>query len=355
MKNLITYTIAALLLIATVKSTNAQYNQGFESGFYPANFSGNGFTQSGEKYKSGSYSAKSASNSNPGSKNYLVMENLTFGTNVSVSFSYTSEIGKSATLLIYIKRISSDVEDSSFIGKLSASCDRWNTYEIIIPEKFENSNGNFIYLMVEQESNSSLSENYVYIDDITSDSPLPVLMESFTFTKKLSDVTLYWKTTYEQNNRGFEIERLTNNNWNNIGFISANSTKSYSYTDNRLQPGKYTYRLKQIDYNGNYEIFNLNSIITIENPTKYTLSQNYPNPFNPSTTIEFSLAQSGKVSLKIYDVTGREFSTELNNMQLEAGNHQIKFDRCNLSSGVYFYTLYVNGKSIDTKKMVLTK
>lgn len=85
----------------------------------------------------------------------------------------------------------------------------------------------------------------------------------------------------------------------------------------------------------------------------YTLSQNYPNPFNPSTTINFSLKKSGFVSLKIYDITGREIS-ELVNDELLSGSYELIFDASNLSSGVYFYTIKA-GEFVQTKQMILTK
>lgn len=82
----------------------------------------------------------------------------------------------------------------------------------------------------------------------------------------------------------------------------------------------------------------------INNIPGLTLYQNYPNPFNPSTTIEFLLPQSGIVSLKVYDLLGREI-TELINEYKPAGRHKKQFDggQYNLSSGVYFYSLSVDG------------
>lgn len=90
-------------------------------------------------------------------------------------------------------------------------------------------------------------------------------------------------------------------------------------------------------------------------PKGYELKQNYPNPFNPSTTIEFSLPKAGTVSLKIYDISGREYSSEINNMELNAGNFKMNFNGINLASGIYFYSLIVNGANMSTKKFVLIK
>lgn len=88
-------------------------------------------------------------------------------------------------------------------------------------------------------------------------------------------------------------------------------------------------------------------------PADFNLSQNFPNPFNPSTVIGFQLPVGGKVTLKVYDVLGREVKTLMNTFQAP-GNHDVTFDACRLSSGVYFYRL-VSGSYTSTKKMLLMK
>lgn len=90
-------------------------------------------------------------------------------------------------------------------------------------------------------------------------------------------------------------------------------------------------------------------------PTKYTLEQNYPNPFNPTTTIKFSLPKAGIVTMKIYDVAGREVMRLINNQNMSAGYQTQLFNGSMLSSGVYFYSLIVDNNLIATKKMVLVK
>jgi len=127
-------------------------------------------------------------------------------------------------------------------------------------------------------------------------------------------------------------------------------------------------KLKQLSdlaiefYNSNFTI-GVNQIST-EVPTKYSLSQNYPNPFNPTTKIKFDIAKfpsiggvpegrSGLVSVKVYDITGREIRTIVNE-RLQPGTYETTFDGSQLSSGVYFYKLATNGFT-ETKKMVLIK
>jgi hypothetical protein len=88
-------------------------------------------------------------------------------------------------------------------------------------------------------------------------------------------------------------------------------------------------------------------------PTKYELSQNYPNPFNPVTKINFALPKQGFVTLKIYDVLGREVRTLVNEVK-SAGQFSVDFNASEFASGVYFYRLESNGFS-DIKRMMLIK
>jgi len=93
-----------------------------------------------------------------------------------------------------------------------------------------------------------------------------------------------------------------------------------------------------------------------DQPSDYKLSQNYPNPFNPTTTIRFALREAGPVSLKIYDILGREVHTLIDNEPYSQGEHEVTFNASNLSSGVYFYRLSASGgKYHELKKMMLMK
>jgi photosystem II stability/assembly factor-like uncharacterized protein len=90
-------------------------------------------------------------------------------------------------------------------------------------------------------------------------------------------------------------------------------------------------------------------------PDGYFLQQNYPNPFNPVTTIEFALPKSGLVSVKVFDIAGREYFTDVRNLTLNPGSFKMSFDGSELSSGIYFYSLNVDGVSVMTKKMLMIK
>jgi hypothetical protein len=195
----------------------------------------------------------------------------------------------------------------------------------------------------------------------TWNDPLPVELTSFSASVSVNDVTLIWETASEINNSGFSVERKSTGEFEAIGFIPGFGTtaesKSYTFTDIDLQPGNYSYRLKQIDFDGS---FAYSDIVEVEvtAPAEYSLSQNYPNPFNPATTISFNLAFDSKVNLKVFNVLGQEVARLLDS-DLAAGSHTIQFDADNLNSGIYFYKLEAVGSDgteyLDIKKMTLIK
>jgi len=193
---------------------------------------------------------------------------------------------------------------------------------------------------------------------IQGTTPLPVKLSLFNSNVKTNNIFLNWITSEEENNSGFDIERKrVNGEWKKIGFVHGNGTKNsesyYSFEDRNLATGKYHYRLKQIDYNGNYEYFDLEGIVEVGVPSKFNLSQNYPNPFNPVTKINYDLPVSGLVTLTIYDILGKEVTTIVNEFK-EAGYYSVSFDASELTSGVYFYKL-VSGNNSAVKKLVVLK
>lgn len=197
-----------------------------------------------------------------------------------------------------------------------------------------------------------------------SDAPLPVTLESFTYSVASNNVTLKWVTTEEINNAGFEIYRIKDgydlNNpvlWTKIGYVigkgNNTGTTQYSFLDNKLDASKYHYKLKQIDYNGNYTYYTLTDLVDVSLPEKFVVSQNYPNPFNPTTKIDYNIPSNGKVTLRIFDITGKEVST-LVNQEKTAGYYTVSFDASKLSSGNYIYKLEFKENSI-VKILTLVK
>jgi hypothetical protein len=181
---------------------------------------------------------------------------------------------------------------------------------------------------------------------------VPVELSSFTAETGVNKVNLNWSTATETNNLGFEVERkLKNQDWTTIAFVNGSGTtteiQNYSYVDDYSQmpyEGTSLYRLKQIDYNGDFEYSEQLAVNLIFTPSEYYISQNYPNPFNPSTTIKYSLPVESNVKINIYNSLG-EMIEELISKAQSFGNYEVTWNAQNYSSGIYYYSFEVN--SVD--------
>ncbi len=217
----------------------------------------------------------------------------------------------------------------------------------------------------------------------SNSAPLSVTISQFSGTGGREDAELRWQTATEVNNAGWQIERSAlssqqtaasnqqsfppdnggmqtghNSQWSDIALVhgsgSSNAPKQYAYTDAKLIPGHYSYRLKQLDQSGS---FIYSKVIQVEvglAPRVFTLSQNFPNPFNPTTTIQFTLPTDGRVTLRVYDILGREVAMLLDENRRAGEYQQAVFDGSRYSSGVYFAVLRSGGKML-LKKMLLLK
>ena len=189
------------------------------------------------------------------------------------------------------------------------------------------------------------------------DGLVPVELKSFAATSSANDVILNWSTASELNNFGFEVQRsYAGGEFVTAGFVAGygttSETKMYRFVDADLISGNYSYRLKQVDFNGSYSYSDELSV-NVSNPLSFELSQNYPNPFNPSTTINYSIPQSSNVTMKIFNTLGQEVATIIDQYK-EAGVHTINFDASELNSGIYFYKLDT-GLYSEVRKMTLIK
>lgn len=197
-------------------------------------------------------------------------------------------------------------------------------------------------------------------------SGLPVELTSFSAVSSGITVRLDWATATEVENYGFEIERrptmindqLSINNWTKVGFVQGAGTstrpREYQFTDRGLSSGRYLYRLKQIDRDGNFKYSGSVETVVGLMPASFSLGQNFPNPFNPQTAFEFTVPVTGFATLKLYNLLGEEVET-LVNEKVEAGSiHRLNFNASALASGLYFYTLR-SGSFSETKKMVVVK
>ena len=197
-----------------------------------------------------------------------------------------------------------------------------------------------------------------YVVECPADTALPIEMNYFYSDTRDNIAQLHWSTVSESNNSGFEVQRLSADlNWTNLGFVkgAGNSAepRSYSFQDRNLQSGIYNYRLRQIDFNGNFVFFELPEAVMIGVPDSYFLEQNYPNPFNPVTKIVYGIPAAGIVKLKVFDMNGREVKTLINEYR-NAGYYTVKFDAAGLASGAYVYR-FESGDFFSVKKMVYLK
>ncbi len=195
-------------------------------------------------------------------------------------------------------------------------------------------------------------DNYYF-----GDTPTPVELTSFTAISNHGIVELNWETATEINNQGFEIERRTvSSEFRTVGFVegagTVTETRNYSYDDKTADQGINYYRLKQIDFDGTFA-YSDEVEVDVTAPLSFDLAQNYPNPFNPSTSIQFSVPESGNVKLSVYNLVGEEVAVLVNGFN-QAGTFEVTFDASNLSTGVYLYKLQ-SANSVQTKKMMLLK
>ena len=204
---------------------------------------------------------------------------------------------------------------------------------------------------------NSFNNDNIFWDNLCLEYVVPVELASFSADVNGTDAELSWITATETNNQGFDIERASlSQDWETIGFVpgfgTTTESKAYSYVDKKLNSGNYSYRLKQIDFDGS---FSYSDVIEVEvvTPSTFALEQNYPNPFNPSTTIRFSIPVETEVRLSVFNALGQEVA-EIINSRLKEGYHEVDFDAVSMTSGIYFYRLEAD-KFVDVKKMIIIK
>jgi hypothetical protein len=196
-----------------------------------------------------------------------------------------------------------------------------------------------------------------------TNSPLPVDLTSFTVNaQKFGDILLEWYTATEQNCLGFDIERavITNDKsdikWSKINFVAGGgittAPRKYDFVDKNPSGGvKFAYRLKQIDYSGNFKYYDQKEITLALND--FGLYQNYPNPFNPATVIKYQLPVDANVKISLFNSIGEEIKTLVNENK-HAGIYEFQLNASGFASGIYYYRI-VSGNFTDTKKLVILK
>ena len=203
------------------------------------------------------------------------------------------------------------------------------------------------------------------LGDITFcvDSPLPVELTSFDATTDGPDVLLRWETATETNNAGFFVEMAAHDqdvpqsaakDFRQLGFIDGHGTieypQSYQYRVRDLDPGRYTFRLKQIDYDGTFE-YHPEVEALVELPTAYFLGTAYPNPFNPQAQFRLSVAQRQHVTVELYNALGQRVGALFEGTLDADVTRTFTIDGSDLQSGMYLYR--VVGESFSDSRPVL--
>lgn len=179
--------------------------------------------------------------------------------------------------------------------------------------------------------------------------PLPIELMEFNVSKKDKQAALNWVTGMEKENKGFEIQRSTDSrNWNDIGFVNSKSLNGnsqskleYDYLDKQPLAGQNFYRLKQTDFNGNYQYSPIRSII-FDRVNNITL---HPNPANDYITLN---GLRDDETLEIYDVSGKKLNS------IKSSNTEMKIDISPLVDGVYQLRAVSTDGNATTVKFVKT-
>lgn len=175
-------------------------------------------------------------------------------------------------------------------------------------------------------------------------------------------IELAWDESVEKDFQYYAIYRSLDSEFTPDTMITSTYTTTNNYfNDNEVIEGyTYYYHISAVDYSGNYSEFSekVYALITdvqldIDIPTVYELGQNYPNPFNPSTVVNYSIPESGLVTLKVFNILGQEI-VELVNEVKQVGVYEVSFNASSLTTGMYIYRIQ-SGDFTSTKKMILIK
>lgn len=194
---------------------------------------------------------------------------------------------------------------------------------------------------------------------VSISSNLPVELSTFTAEREADDtVRLYWTTLSEDQNAGFAVE----SSWNGEAFtemdfvVGAGSTDKaqyYSYVAGNLRPGRYQFRLKQVDIDGAFEYSQVLDV-RLDLPRAFELEPAYPNPFNPSTQVRFTVAERELVRLALYDASGRQLRVVYEGTPAAGATQTIRIDADGLASGIYLVRLE-GANFVGSQKLILMK
>ena len=187
-------------------------------------------------------------------------------------------------------------------------------------------------------------------------SRVPVDLLVYTVEHVGGTVRMTWRTANERDNAGFFVERRSRDEsrWTDIGFIAAGRAAgdTYTFTDDRAEPGAWEYRLVQIDYDGARTTYRPLSVLITAAPGALELAQNHPNPAATTTTFGFHLPAERQTRFLVTDLLGRIVGIVVDKT-LAAGRHAVTFDVTQLPAGVYRCTLTTGDATVSRLMTVM--
>lgn len=220
---------------------------------------------------------------------------------------------------------------------------------------FTGSRTNTTQADIENLTNWTTSNDAVTISTTAfTNSSLPVELVLFRALASQSQLILHWTTASETNNAGFEVQQKVGTSFTSLGFVEGFGTtleaQTYEFEVPTSTPGPYTFRLKQVDFDGHFE-YSAELEVTIGLPDSYRLSEAYPNPFNATTSFTLSVQARQEVTVAVYDLMGRLVRTLYAGV-LEANQAQaFTFEASDLPSGVYI--IQAQGETFTASQRVM--
>lgn len=187
---------------------------------------------------------------------------------------------------------------------------------------------------------------------------LPLNVVSAFYDSETQNVVIQWTTPTIPNLHGFSIERTAagqNDAWELVGRVGYNSSTQYGFSERVIPSEKYLYRISVMDEGG--DVFESEPFLieALDPEPSFTLSQSFPNPVqvgNTHATIRFSIDQPGRISIRLFDLLGRQVRVLLNE-ERRGGEHVISIDASNLPAGAYIYRLECAGKAASKPLMIV--
>lgn len=188
------------------------------------------------------------------------------------------------------------------------------------------------------DDRNNVTTSRIQVDLALQAVQLPVELVSFDAAVHNQLVKLQWVTANEINNAGFEVEYEVDGGYESLGFVAGQGTTTeetvYAYDVPQLAPGWHTFRLKQIDFDGQFA-YSLLQQVFVEIDGAFHLGSAYPNPFNPQTQFTLTLATTQQVRVEVFNLLGAHVLT-LANQELQANQrYTFTFDASHLANGIY--------------------